>query len=70
MAGDDFEWRAEKAAAIWREHGVTFDQAATAAGDPFAIEAIGEREDYDEERVNLIGMCQGVLPPCDLHRAR
>jgi uncharacterized DUF497 family protein len=61
MEDDDFEWRAEKAAANWRDHGVTFNQAATAVGDPFAIEAIDEREDYDEERVNLIGMCNGVL---------
>jgi uncharacterized protein len=29
--------------------------------DPFAIEAIDDREDYGEERVNLIGMCEGVL---------
>ena len=51
----------EKAASNWRDHGVTFDQAAKAVGDPFAIEAIDERKDYGEERVNLIGMCEDVL---------
>ena len=29
--------------------------------DPFAIERIDDREDYGEERINLIGMCQGVI---------
>jgi uncharacterized DUF497 family protein len=58
---DEFEWHPDKAAANWRDHGVTFDQAAKAVRDGFAIEAIDEREDYGEERVNLIGMCEGVL---------
>jgi uncharacterized DUF497 family protein len=61
MQNDEFEWWDDKAASNWRDHGVTFDQAAEAVGDPFAIEAIDEREDYDEERVNLIGMCKGTL---------
>ena len=61
MQNDEFEWWDEKAASNWREHGVTFDQAARAVRDHFSIEAIDEREDYGEERVNLIGMCEGVL---------
>jgi uncharacterized DUF497 family protein len=61
MQGDGFEWRKEKAAANWRDHGVTFDQAVRAVRDPFAIEAIDDREAYGEERMNLIGMCEGVL---------
>ena len=61
MQDDDFEWWDEKATANWRDHGVTFDQAAKAVKDHFAIEAIDEREAYGEERVNLIGMCDGVL---------
>lgn len=60
MKDNAFEWDGEKAATNWREHGVTFDQAAKAIADPFAIEAIDERENYNEERVNLLGMCQGV----------
>ena len=61
MQNDQFEWRDRKATSNWRDHGVTFDQAARAVGDPFAIEVIDDREDYGEERINLIGMCEGVL---------
>ena len=61
MQNDEFEWWDEKAASNWREHGITFDQAAKAVRDHFAIEAIDDREDYGEERVNLIGMCEDVL---------
>ena len=57
MHDNDFEWDRDKAAANWSDHGVTFDQAALAMLDPFAIEAIDERENYGEERVNLTGMC-------------
>ena len=29
--------------------------------DPMAFEKIDEREDYGEERINLIGMCNGII---------
>ena len=61
MSNDAFEWDAEKAAANWRNHGVPFDQAVKAYLDPFAVELIDEREDYGEERINLVGMCGDVL---------
>ena len=61
MIDDAFEWDADKAGANWRNHGVTFDQAVKACLDPFAVELIDEREDYGEERINLVGMCDGVL---------
>jgi uncharacterized DUF497 family protein len=32
-----------------------------AVADPFAVEVIDDREDYGEERINLLGMCDGVL---------
>ena len=51
-----FEWDDRKAAANLRKHGVDFDLAARAFGDPIAIEVIDDREDYGEERVALIGM--------------
>jgi uncharacterized protein len=56
-----FGWSNIKAASNWRDHGVTFDQAAIAIADPFAIEWIDDREAYGEERINLLGMCDGVL---------
>jgi len=58
---DRFEWDPLKAAANWRGHGVTFQQAAKAVSDPFAIEWTDEREAYGEERINLLGMCAGMI---------
>ena len=52
---------AAKAAVNWHRHGVTFDQAAKAASDPFAIETFDTRADYGEERINLLGLCDGVI---------
>jgi uncharacterized DUF497 family protein len=56
-----FDWHSAKAANNWRAHGVTFDQAAKAIVDPFSVEWIDDREAYGEERINLLGMCEGVL---------
>lgn len=56
-----FDWHPRKAQTNWRIHGVTFDQGAKAIADPFAVEWIDDREDYGEERVNLLGMCGGTL---------
>jgi uncharacterized protein len=56
-----FEWDDVKAEANWRSHGVTFIRATAAFRDHFGIEWIDEREDYGEERVNLLGMCDGVI---------
>lgn len=61
MIENQFEWNAAKAAANWHNHGVTFVQAAKAFSDPFAIENFDNRENYAEQRVNLIGMCEGTL---------
>lgn len=61
MTGDAFEWDTGKAATNWQRHGVAFDQAAKAIHDPFAVEVIDDREVYSEERVNLLGMCEGAL---------
>jgi uncharacterized protein len=58
---DSFEWDDDKAAANWRRHGVGFEQAMRAVGDPFAVVKYDDREDYGEDRVNLIGMCEGTL---------
>ena len=61
MQDDLFEWDDDKAAENWRRHGVLFSQAARAARDPFAVEWIDEREDYREQRINLLGMCEGII---------
>jgi len=61
VTGTAFEWDARKAAANRRRHGVTFEQAVRAFGDPFAVEVVDEREAYGEERINLLGLCDGVI---------
>ncbi len=58
---DHFEWSDEKAASNWRDHGVSFQQAVKAFADLFAVEQIDDRENYGEERINLLGMCDGVI---------
>jgi uncharacterized protein len=57
----EFEWDDAKAARNLRDHGVGFAQAAAACRDPFAVEWIDDRHHYGEERVNLLGMCEGVI---------
>lgn len=56
-----FDWYPLKAEANWRNHGVTFEQGVKAIGDVFAVDWIDDREDYGEERFNLLGMCDGTL---------
>jgi uncharacterized DUF497 family protein len=57
----EFEWDDDKASTNWRDHGVAFHEAIAAFRDTFAVERIDDREDYGEERINLLGMCEGVL---------
>ncbi len=58
---DNFEWDNDKAIANCQKHGVSFHQAIKAFDDPFAVERFDDRENYGEERINLMGMCDGVL---------
>lgn len=58
---DEFQWDAEKAERNAHDHGVTFPQAMKAIRDPFSVEWIDDRESYGEERINLLGMCEGVI---------
>ena len=57
----EFEWDNNKAAINWRDHGVTFQHAVKSFIDHFAVEWIDDRENYGEERFNLLGMCDGVM---------
>jgi uncharacterized DUF497 family protein len=57
----EFEWDNAKAAVNWCDHGLSFEEAILVFRDPFAVEQLDTREDYAEERINLIGMCEGVL---------
>lgn len=61
MFDDGFEWDDAKAAENYKNHGVTFERAKRAFADPFAIERLDDREQYGEERFNILGMVEGRL---------
>ena len=42
-----------------RDHGVAFDEAVAAFRDPLRVAQVDDREDYGEERMNLLGICGG-----------
>ena len=53
-----FEWDREKAAANHEKHGVTFEEAATAFGDPLSITILDPDHSDDEERYVLVGLAE------------
>ena len=56
-----FEWDKSKAKKNYAKHGVSFDLAKGVFEDPFAIEFLDDRQDYDEERFVIIGMVDDYL---------
>lgn len=61
MEDAEFEWDTEKAARNLADHGVAFEHAVKVFYDPSFIEYLDEREEYGEERINLLGFCDGVI---------
>jgi uncharacterized DUF497 family protein len=57
MHDRNFEWDSEKAAANWRDHGVTFDQATKAVRDAFANRQRASASDCTD------WLCHGKPPP-------
>jgi uncharacterized DUF497 family protein len=51
-----FEWDPKKAESNARKHGVTFDEASTAFGDPLALLMPDPDHSFGEERYVLLGM--------------
>jgi uncharacterized protein len=51
-----FEWNKLKAKDNFVKHGVSSELAKRVFDDPFAVEFLDDREDYDEERLVLIGI--------------
>jgi uncharacterized DUF497 family protein len=51
-----FEWDPKKAESNARKHGVTFDEASTAFGDPLAFLMPDPDHSFGEERYVLLGM--------------
>ena len=57
-----FEWDAEKAASNLKKHGVSFQEAATAFGDPLSATVEDPDHSEDEDRYVLLGQTyQGRL---------
>jgi uncharacterized protein len=50
-----FEWDARKAAANLRKHGVSFDEAVTAFGDPLSVLLPDPDHSVGEERFLVLG---------------
>jgi uncharacterized protein len=51
-----FEWDRQKASSNVRKHGVTFDKATTAFGDPLALLMADPDHSLEEERYLLLGV--------------
>jgi len=51
----EFEWDSIKAAANLRDHGVSFEEAATVFADPLAMLMADPDHSVDEERYVLLG---------------
>jgi len=54
-----FVWDREKAAENARKHGVSFNEAATAFGDPLSITITDPGHSIGEERLLLVGQSAG-----------
>lgn len=64
-----FEWDPEKAASNLRKHGVSFETAARAFGDPLAFTEQDRIED-GEHRWRTLGMVEGWLLLLVAHAVR
>ena len=51
-----FEWNADKATDNLRKHGVSFDEAVTAFGDPFSVLLRDPEHSVGEERYLVLGL--------------
>ncbi len=56
--GLTFEWDDKKAAANLRKHGVSFEEAASAFGDPLSLTIPDPEHSEAEERCVLLGMTE------------
>ena len=61
MHDESFEWDDRKAAANWRNHGISFEMAREAFKDSFAVVRVDPHHDGSEERLALLGMVNNRL---------
>jgi uncharacterized DUF497 family protein len=55
-----FDWDPAKAAANFKKHGVSFEEAQSVFYDDFAIQFFDENHSSDEERFLMLGMSSGA----------
>jgi uncharacterized DUF497 family protein len=62
----------KKATRNLRDHGVSFEEATRVFNDPIALDDIDDREDYGEERSNMIGVAGDrlLVVTCTLRRGQ
>lgn len=53
-----FEWNESKARANEARHGVTFDEATTVFGDPYALHMYDGEHSWQEDRFIIIGVSE------------
>lgn len=56
-----FQWNKSKAEDNYAKHGVSFESAKKVFEDPFAVEFLDDRQDYDEERFVIIGTVESNI---------
>lgn len=55
-----FEWDPAKAAANFKKHGVSFEEAQSVFYDEFAVQFFDETHSSEEERFLMLGMSSGA----------
>lgn len=55
-----FDWDPAKAAANFKKHGVSFEEAQSVFYDDFAIQFFDKTHSSDEERFLMLGMSSGA----------
>jgi len=56
-----YEWNENKQASNFEKHGVTFQDVLPVFADPLAVTNLDNRQDYGENRYNIVGTVQGVV---------
>jgi uncharacterized DUF497 family protein len=54
----NFEWNPAKAASNREKHGVSFEEAATAFGDPLSLTIYDPDHSFGEDRYVLLGLSE------------
>ena len=67
-----FEWDPGKAAANFRKHGVSFEEAQTVFYDDFAVQYFDDEHSPDEERFIMLGLSSNarLLVVCHCERSK